>query len=50
MIYEGDVLDMIANMPAELAKLCANVRERFKRVVDFDAEEPEIRAFMGRLI
>ena len=32
----------------ELLRLCDNVRERFKRVVDFDAEEPEIRAFLGR--
>ncbi len=33
----------------ELLKLCANVRERFKRVVDFDAEEQQIRAFLGGL-
>lgn len=54
-IGHGSVAENVAKIrhyaqPAELARLCANVRERFKRVVDFDAEEPEIRAFMGRLI
>ena len=36
--------------PEEHLRLCANIRERFKRMVNFDAEEPAIREFMERLI
>uniref|UniRef100_A0A6H1ZC36 Glycosyltransferase n=1 Tax=viral metagenome TaxID=1070528 RepID=A0A6H1ZC36_9ZZZZ len=36
--------------PDELLKMCENARERFRQVVDFDAEEQEIRAFIERLV
>lgn len=34
----------------ELALMCANIRKRFKQIVNFDREETEIRAFLGQLI
>ena len=54
-IGEGNVPDNVAKIRHyaqrdELLRLCANVRERFSRVVDFDAEELEIRKFIDRLI
>lgn len=36
--------------PRRLTHLCSNVYERFRRVVDFDAEEQQIRKFLGALI
>ena len=34
----------------EQLRMCRNVRERFGRVVNFDKEEQDIRAFLGKLI
>jgi len=54
-IGTGSVAENVAKLrryaePAELARLCANVRRRFYEVVDFDREEQDIRAFLGRLV
>ena len=54
-IAEGRIEDNVAKIrryaqPEEHLRLCANIKERFKRLVSFDAEEMEIRKFMERLI
>jgi hypothetical protein len=36
--------------PDNMRIMCANVRRRFSEVVDFDCEEQDIRAFLGRLV
>jgi len=36
--------------PDELLRMCENARERFRQVVNFDAEEHKIRAFIERLV
>ena len=39
-----------AGQPDALMRMCENARQRFRDVVNFDREEEDIRAFLGRLV